>query len=136
MDIEAIVFDTTSSNTGENKGLAGRLRRARNTQWEVQGGEGSCPVLIVKGCEDHILNLMSKDMETYLVGHSLPALVINKKHRATDLVQLLIHKLRKNTGAFRFFMQQKYPGLKLHIPRISDTRFCRFLFSFLSILWI
>ncbi|MBL4704521.1 MAG: hypothetical protein JKY54_08365 [Flavobacteriales bacterium] len=55
--------------------------------------KGNPPDLNIIGCEDHILNLMSEDYEKWLVANSAPHLVINKKHRATDLVQFLIAKV-------------------------------------------
>jgi hypothetical protein len=53
----------------------------------------SLPPLIIKGCEDHILNLMSQDLEDALVKNSLPHLVVCNKHRATDVVQFIISKV-------------------------------------------
>jgi len=116
VDIEVIVFDTTSSNMGEKGGLAGLLRRAREEEWEEQGRVGILPVLTVKGCEDHILNLMSKDFEKYLVETSNPTLTLGQKHRATDLVQLLIEKIRKRKRSYRHYgkricnHQNSYPS--------------------------
>jgi len=133
VDIEVIVFDTTSSNMGEKGGLAGLLRRAREEEWEEQGRVGILPVLTVKGCEDHILNLMSKDFEKYLVETSnptltlaktsIPTLALGQKHRATDLVQLLIEKIRKRKRSYRHYMEKEFAITKIHIPRIGDTRF-------------
>jgi len=131
VDIEAIVFDTTSSNTGKKKGLAALLKRAREEEWQTQGGVGPVPELIVKGCEDHILNLMSKDMEKYLVTTSIPSLVIGEKHHATDLVQLLIDKIRKRKQSFRHYMEKNFEITKSNIPRISDTRFVDLHFLFI-----
>jgi hypothetical protein len=51
------------------------------------------PPLIIKGCEDHILNLMSQDLEETLVKNALPHLVVCGKHRATDVVQFIISKV-------------------------------------------
>lgn len=39
VDLEAIVFDTTSSNTGEKEGLAGLLKAARQEEWKNQNRE-------------------------------------------------------------------------------------------------
>jgi hypothetical protein len=57
------------------------------------GKPESPPELIIQGCEDHVLSLMSKDYEDWLVKNSAPCLVLNKKHRATDVVQFLIAKV-------------------------------------------
>lgn len=131
VDIEAIVFDTTSSNTGEKGGLAGLLRRAREAKWVELRGVGPVSELKVKGCEDHVLNLMSKDVEKYLVLTSNPNLVLGKKHRATDLVQLLIDKIRKRKRSFRHYMRVNFAVTKTHVPRISDTRFVDLYFLFI-----
>jgi hypothetical protein len=56
-------------------------------------GYTTIPPLIIKGCEDHILNLMSHDFEQSLVANCPPHLVVNGKHRATDVVQFLISKV-------------------------------------------
>ena len=68
---------------------------------------------------------MSKDFESYLVRAGQGTdLVLGKKHRATDVVQLLISKLRRNKRAFRHHMDKEYGITRgLMIPRISDTRF-------------
>ena len=72
-----------------------------------------------------MLSLMSKDFEAFLVRVGKETdLVVGKKHRATDVVQLLISKLRRNKRAFRHHMEKEYKVTTgLMIPRISDTRF-------------
>ena len=131
-DIEAITFDTTSSNTGKKKGLAGLLTAARKEEWENQNREGEVPELVVKGCEDHLINLMSKDYEEYLVTNASKNLIIKGKHRATDIVQLLINKVARTRRSFRDFMSRKFGITKMTIPRISNTRFLclSFIFKF------
>jgi hypothetical protein len=92
LDLEAIVFDSTSSNTGLNKGLAGCLiegRKKLHHELEIQGDP---PKLIVHKCEDHILNLISCDYEKELIKNS-PSLQVSKKHRATDVVQYIVAKV-------------------------------------------
>jgi hypothetical protein len=89
LDLEGIVFDSTGSNTGLDKGLAGELLQARSKLWKEMNKEGEVPVLIIHKCEDHILNLMSQDLEKKLIEIS-PKMKIFSKHRATDVVQLLI----------------------------------------------
>ena len=131
VDIEAIVFDTTSSNTGKKKGLAGLLTKARQREWKEQNKPGTVPKLVIKGCEDHILNLMSRDFETALVRDATPDLVVGKKHRATDIVQLLIWKVRRMGRSFRHFMTKEFEVTKFTIPRISDTRLVDLLLSYL-----
>ena len=121
-DIKAIVFDTTSSNTGDKKGLAGLLKNARENEWRQQRKEGEPSKLIVKGCEDHLMNLMSKDYEKYLVENSSPMFVEHGKHRATDVVQMIIATIGHKRRGFRSFLRTK--GVKrIQIPRISSTRF-------------
>jgi hypothetical protein len=131
-DIEAIVFDTTSSNTGKIKGLAGLLTKARQAAWKEQNKLGSLRKLMVKGCEDHILNLMSKDYEKFLALEGGSDLVIGQKHRATDIVQLLISKVRRMGRSFRYFMRDRFNITKFTIPRISDTRLVPSCFLLLS----
>jgi len=153
VDIEVIVFDTTSSNTGmpesivlplyktkqlhtyiylfiifytgKTGGLAGLLIEARRQKWVELGKSGSVPPLHIQGCQDHIINLMSKDYEVFLVADvSSALLLVEKKHRATDLVQMLIGKVRRIKRSFRCFMRKDFNiTKKLTIPRISDTRF-------------
>ena len=55
------------------------------------GNVGAPPKVKFKGCEDHLLNLMSKDFEKYLVTNS--SACIYKKHHATDVVQFIIAKV-------------------------------------------
>ena len=122
LDIEAIVFDTTSSNTGLDKGLAGLLIEARITEWRKQNREGTVPDLVIKGCEDHILNLMSRDFERAVLAGAAPQLIMGEKHQATDIVQLLVGKVRRLGRSFRHFMLTKFTITKFTVPRISDTR--------------
>ena len=100
--------------------------------WVTQGKEPEALLkLVIKGCEDHILNLMSKDFEESLVRSAIPSLVLGKKHRATDIVQLLVAKVRRMGRSFRHFMLEEFEISKFTIPRISDTRFVN-LFLFYS----
>ena len=123
VNIEAITFDTTGSNTGDNKGLAGLLRKAREEEWKKQNQLGIVPQLLVKGCEDHILNLMSVDYERHLVETAPTNLIIKGKHRATDIVQLLIFKVGRTRRSLRYFMVVNFGITQMTIPRISNTRF-------------
>jgi hypothetical protein len=58
-------------------------------------GRGDPPTLRIHNCEDHVLNLMSKDYENELAKNSKPHLLLGKgkKHRATDVVQFIIAKV-------------------------------------------
>ena len=83
----------------------------------------------IKGCQDHVINLMSKDYEAFLVQNTSPRLLVGAKHRVTDLVQMIVGRLRRTTRSFRCFMRREYHiTKKLTIPRISDTRFVKTLF--------
>jgi hypothetical protein len=92
LDIDAIVFDSTSPNTGMNFGLAGLIIKERKILFASTGKSGEVPLLIIHKCEDHILNLMSSDFEELLIKKS-PGLQVSKKHRATDVVQFLVAKV-------------------------------------------
>ena len=72
--------------------MAGLLRKRRQELWNLQGNDTIAPELIVFGCQDHVLNLMSKDYEAKLVSED-PKLCVNSKHRATDVVQFVIAKV-------------------------------------------
>jgi hypothetical protein len=75
--------------------LSGLLGKERKRIWEEDWKkDGDPPKLNIQGCEDHVLNLMSKDYEDFLVNNSDPHLLLNKKkHRATDVVQFIISKV-------------------------------------------
>jgi hypothetical protein len=141
LDIDAIVFDSTSSNTGKNKGLVGQITNERKQIYSSMGNAGDPPKLVVHMCEDHILNLMSSDYEAALTKNN-PSLMINQKHRATDVVQFIIAKVfsisvyfittninnnylqvGRHRREFRHYMRKKHGITKFAIPRISDTRF-------------
>jgi hypothetical protein len=92
LDIDAIVFDSTGSNTGLSNGLAGNILTRRRELHSLSGGEGEPPDFIIHKCEDHILNLISCDYEKTLITGS-PALMVNEKHRATDVVQFIVAKV-------------------------------------------
>jgi hypothetical protein len=92
LDLDAIVFDSTSSNTGLKKGLAGCIMNERSKIHHKNGLLGDPPKMIVHKCEDHILNLISCDYEKVLITKS-PSLQISGKHRATDVVQFIIAKV-------------------------------------------
>jgi hypothetical protein len=92
LDIDAIVFDSTSSNTGLHFGLSGCINKKRKELYSAGGREGEPPELVIHKCEDHILNLISSDYEKKLIKES-PALTISTKHRATDVVQFLVAKV-------------------------------------------
>ena len=92
LDLDAIVFDSTSGNTGLDKGLAGCIIKGRRALHCTAGYEGDPPNLIVHKCEDHILNLISCDYEKVLIEKS-PSLRVSSKHRATDVVQFIIAKV-------------------------------------------
>ena len=83
LDIDAIVFDSTSSNTGLDKGLAGCILKRRKELYYSAGHEGEPPVFIIHKCEDHVLNLMSSDYEKLLIKNS-PTLMISNKHRTNN----------------------------------------------------
>jgi hypothetical protein len=94
LDLETIVFDTTSSNTGLNRGLAGLLLKKRKENWAKLGHSTPVPELQIQECQDHVLNLMSSDYEAAILANS--SCVMNqktKKHRATDVVQFLLSKV-------------------------------------------
>lgn len=114
--------------TGKKKGLAGLLTKARKAEWKAQGNKGEPPALHIQGCQDHIINLMSKDYEAFIVKTTSPYLIVGQKHRATDLVQMIIGRLRRDSGSFRTFMRKEFHITKgLLLPRISDTRFVKTL---------
>jgi hypothetical protein len=92
LDLDAIVFDSTGSNTGMNTGLAGCIVIGRKQLWATMGCEGDPPNFIIHKCEDHILNLISSDYEKALIKHS-SSLTVSTKHRATDVVQYIIAKV-------------------------------------------
>jgi hypothetical protein len=71
------------------------LAKERKRIWEEDlRKDGDPPKLFIHGCEDHVLNLMSKDYEHWLVKNSHDHLLIKKKkHRATDVVQFIISKV-------------------------------------------
>jgi hypothetical protein len=92
LDIDAIVFDSTSSNTGLDKGLAGCILKRRKELYDVGHHEGDPPELIIHKCEDHVLNLISSDYEKVLIQNS-PSVQVSSKHRATDVVQFIIAKV-------------------------------------------
>jgi hypothetical protein len=92
------VFDTTSSNTGLKKGLAGLLIKERKRRWDTLGRSGELPKLQIQKCQDHVLNLMTGDYENELLKLSTDCVMneISKKHRATDVVQFLLQKVCKS----------------------------------------
>jgi hypothetical protein len=92
LDLDAIVFDSTGSNTGLKKGLAGCLIDRRKILHSEAGLQGEPSTLVVHKCEDHILNLMSSDYERVLLENS-PSLQVSSKHRATDVVQYIVAKV-------------------------------------------
>jgi hypothetical protein len=75
--------------------FVGLLIKEREKIWKALGKNGDPPRLVIQKCEDHILNLMSLDYETWLATNSNPRLLLGKKkkHRATDVVQFLIAKV-------------------------------------------
>ena len=64
----------------------------REQLWNEKGKQGELKDLIFIGCQDHVLNLMSSDLERHLVEKQ-PNLCIGDKHRATDVVQFLVTKV-------------------------------------------
>jgi len=98
--------DTTSSNTGDN-GVRGNLEREREKAWEEDQNEGLCPPLVLVGCEDHLINLTSEDVERFFVKEQ-SHLTINNKHRVTDWVQFIFQKLSRAPVRlpFKAFLQE------------------------------
>jgi hypothetical protein len=92
LDLDAIVFDSTGSNTGRKTGLAGCIVNGRQELWKKLGHQDDAPEFIIHKCEDHILNLISVDYEKALIHHS-SSLTVSNKHRATDVVQYIIAKV-------------------------------------------
>jgi hypothetical protein len=92
LDLDAIVFDSTGSNTGRKTGLAGCIVNGRQELWKKLGHQDDAPEFIIHKCEDHILNLISVDYEKALMHHS-SSLTVSNKHRATDVVQYIIAKV-------------------------------------------
>jgi hypothetical protein len=115
LDLEAIVFDSTSSNTGLDKGLAGCLIARRKILHHELKIQGDPPKLIIHKCEDHILNLISSDYERELIRNS-PSLEVSKKHRATDVVQYIVAKV----FLFIFFLDLHH-SLMNSIHRLART---------------
>jgi hypothetical protein len=115
LDLEAIVFDSTSSNTGLDKGLAGCLIERRKKLHHELKIQGDPPKLIIHKCEDHILNLISSDYERELIRNS-PSLEVSKKHRATDVVQYIVAKV----FLFIFFLDLHH-SLMNSIHRLART---------------
>jgi len=69
--ITSLTTDNTSSNTGEKNGVRAVLERARAAEWLRDGQAGTMPPLIFKGCEDHITNLVSTEIEKRLVSRAI-----------------------------------------------------------------
>jgi hypothetical protein len=92
LSLDAIVFDSTGSNTGMKHGLAGCIVKGRKELYCAAGFLGEPPKFIIHKCEDHILNLISSDFEKELITLS-PSLKVSTKHRATDVVQYIIAKV-------------------------------------------
>lgn len=122
-----IVFDNTGSNTGL-QGLHGLLEKARRERWESYGKQRGEPwvELNVKGCDDHICNLVSKELEKRLCirwsnwGFGGDG----KRHPVSGAV---IHMTKRLTShfrrAFKAFLREN--GIKpFGMTRISETRFC------------
>ena len=59
--------------------LIGLLQQALDKEWISQGRSGDPPKIIIQGCEDHLLNLMSKDYERYLIENCHPNILVNAK---------------------------------------------------------
>ncbi len=78
---------------------------------------------------------MSKDYETFIVAQASPNLVLGQKHRATDLVQMLVGKVRRTKRSLRCFLKKECNiTKKLNIPRISDTRFVTHFICIISLI--
>jgi hypothetical protein len=75
-EVKTIIFDLTSSNTGRLGGLGQKLKELRKAVWEhdkaantipdwLKGTSGAAPdlppLLIEKGCEDHLTALISTE---------------------------------------------------------------------------
>jgi hypothetical protein len=127
-----IVFDNTGSNTGL-QGLHGLLEKARRERWESYGKQRGEPwvELNVKGCDDHICNLVSKELEKRLCirwsnwGFGGDG----KRHPVSGAV---IHMTKRLTShfrrAFKAFLREN--GIKpFGMTRISETRFCTHLWN-------
>jgi hypothetical protein len=131
LDVCSIVFDTTSSNTGDNFGLKGLLWKARREIYEDLSRQGIGavyrPLQTIK-CEDHILNLVCSDFEGALIAmaktNDWSELIVHKKFRATDVVQFICQRLSRAPflKSFKGFLET-YNISHFQIHRTSDTRF-------------
>jgi len=131
-DFQLIVYDNTSSNRGQN-GVFGILNKERKAVWEKQTKEykerNPFQDIAEKGCDDHIVNLGSKEFEQRLVQHTKNwnfnhMITKGGKHAATFVVIHLSKMLTGATykGAFREFLAiHKAPSFPF--TRVVETRF-------------
>ena len=125
--ITSLTTDNTGSNTGEN-GVCGVLEAVRKKQWLSDSNPGSCPPLLFKGCEDHVVHLIATEFERRLIlratSWGLSDQIDGKRHASATALCHILARLRSNLfrRAFRAFVR-KSGGKPPAIERYSETRY-------------
>lgn len=127
-DFGMIVFDNTNSNTGE-RGVRGEFDLLRKEEWKKSGSNGEFKPLFAKGCEDHICNLISKEIEkrinVLMTNWNFKKMISNGGRNAATYV--VIHLTKRLIGSpfrrgFRYFVHMN-GGKTFKFERVSETRF-------------
>src|SRR5690606_26698368 len=108
--VSQMIFDNASENTGKSGGLGVLFQRAREEEWksvQLPGAEAKdtypdksqdLPPCILKGCDDHVANLVSAQFSTRLISllkdWGLTNLIVGK-HKNQDSAAYVSKKLAK-----------------------------------------
>ena len=136
-DLEYIVFDWTSVNTGRYNGLFKKLKQKRKREWRKKtGGIGPLKKFSMKGCEDHLVALIAKEWDSkvgVLAKHWEDSQLMTSKPRSsvkngvTELISELTKRLRGLWKApFAGYCQSRYTRRKRKprsFTRVSNTRY-------------
>jgi hypothetical protein len=136
----SITFDLTASNTGIHAGLATLLEKKRKTLWDQakQRSPRSLAAyrpLVVKGCDDHLCALVSKQFEKRVAQlgteWGITTWVNDRNHDATkNRVTTILHALSKalrkrwHDCFYGYLAEHSYPRFTIH--RTTKTRYASF----------
>jgi hypothetical protein len=98
-NITELVFDNASENTGIHNGLGFLFLRAREQEWKETAKEGSLPPCALKGCDDHIANLISAEfgrrVAQFLKEKKRFSLIVTGKKQMKDCASACATKYAK-----------------------------------------
>jgi len=132
-EFKSIVFDNTSENTGWKNGVAARLERKRQQMWQEKHSQEQLSPMIVKGCIDHMANLVTADFKRRLT-HALQFWNCSEllKDGKECIIFNYLRRISKRfgrapwKGEFQGFCAQQQCVSKVSINKCTTTRFVSF----------